>query len=94
MIAENQTFTKKRIQLDGASFINCTFRECRLVFSAFMRFELTGSSIQNCGYDFEGPAMETVRFMKTIYHAGGDGAALIESIFEDIRRPPVPPKTH
>jgi hypothetical protein len=91
MIAENQTFTGKRIQLDGSSFTNCRFNECRLVFNGLVGFELVGSHFQDCRYDFEGPARETIQFMRSIYHTGGDSAALIERIFEDIRRPPTRP---
>jgi hypothetical protein len=64
MIAENQTFTGKRIQLDGSSFTNCRFNECRLVFNGLVGFELVGSHFQDCRYDFEGPARETIQFMR------------------------------
>jgi hypothetical protein len=90
MIAENQTFTDKRIWVDGSSFHNCRFIRCVFVYSGLMGVAIVDpAEVTDCRWEFQGPAKETINFMTAFYQAGS--RELIESIFDDIRGRPVEP---
>ena len=83
MIAKNQTFTDTAISLDGASFYECTFNRCKLQFSGVLPVVLEGSRMNDCNWEFAGPAANTVGFMAALYKAGARD--LIEGAFRTIR---------
>ncbi len=83
MIAENTTFKGRKINIDGGSFYSCQFDGCTLVFSGLMPATLDDCDFNNCSWEFNGPASNTIVFMKAFY-AGG-GKELIENIFQNIR---------
>jgi hypothetical protein len=83
MIAEGQTYKKQRICLDGASFHNCTFEECELIYSGLMPTVLQNNTMRDCRWQFAGPALNTVGFMTMLY--GGGAKDLIEGTFTSIR---------
>ena len=83
MIAKEQTFENLTIQLDGSTFINCTFKTCELVYSGLLTVTLNGCAFDNVRWRFTGPAGDTVQFMKALYEGGA--AELIENTFRTIR---------
>ncbi len=83
MITEDRTFKGRKISLDGGSFYSCEFDECTLVYSGYLPVILDGCNFNDCKWEFHGPALNTVGFMKTLY-AGG-ATKLIENIFGQIR---------
>jgi hypothetical protein len=83
MIADGQTFKKQRICLDGASFQNCTFEECELIYSGLMPTVLQNNTMRDCRWQFAGPAQNTMGFLTMLY--GGGAKDLIEATFTSIR---------
>jgi hypothetical protein len=83
MIAKDQTFEDITISLDGGSFYNCTFRRCKLQFSALLPVVLTGCHFDNCNWEFAGPAVNTVGFLAAMYKGGA--TEIVERTFRVIR---------
>lgn len=83
MIAEEQVFKNKRIHLDGGSFTNCRFEDCTIVYSGMLGVQLVNPQFQNCRWEFQNAAKETINFMAALYRAGAKD--LIEGTFEQIR---------
>lgn len=85
MIAENQSFAGKKVNLDGASFYACEFEQCTILYSGLLPAVLDGCSFKNCQWKLSGPALRTMFFLKTLYQMGGGAEAMIENTFLDIR---------
>ncbi len=85
---ENQTFTKKRIELDGTQFQNCTFVECLLVYKGTDGTAMNGCQLDNTGFAFEGNAAKTIELLAAM-HKGGF-AELVEATIATIRGEDVP----
>ncbi len=83
MIAENATFKGRKISIDGGSFYSCQFDGCRIIFSGLMPATLQECSFNNCLWEFSGPALNTIKFMKAFYLGGAKD--LIENTLQDIR---------
>ena len=83
MIAEKMTFEGKTIVLDGGSFYECQFKGCTLKFSGLLPVTLDGCVFENNKWEFLGPALNTVGFMKALYASGAKD--LIENTFRNIR---------
>ena len=95
MFAREQTFTDVTIHLDGCTFIDCTFEQCRLIYSGFMVGHTQRCNFVGCKWEFAGPAANTIGFMTAIYGQGGAGPQMIDDIFQNIkknagRQPPKP----
>lgn len=90
---ENQTFQNERVILDGRKFVHCTFTGCTLVYTGTDSLGLDGCTMNSCRWSFEGPAGNTLEFMRAIYHHLGDaGRQIVETTFENIRRLPEAPE--
>ena len=93
MIAYNQKFENITIYLDGGSFYGCQFERCNLVFTGLLGFVMEKPTIQNCNWTPQGPALQTLQLLGTLYKNGATD--LIEHLFRSIKgeqSPPVPPK--
>jgi len=82
MIAQNKTFKGRKISLDGGTFYGCTFDKCNLVFSGYIPVFLENCNFNDCTWEFSGPALNTITFMKAL-HAGG-ATDLIENTCQQI----------
>lgn len=79
-------FVDTTVQLDGSDFTRCVFRGCRVVISGTAPFSLVDCVFYECSWDFEGPALQTLHALKSLYHDLGEGGrALVEDIFSGIR---------
>lgn len=92
VIAKNKTYHGMTIQLDGATFIGCTFDHCVLVFSGVLGAQLHQNAFLECKFEFSGPAATTLGFMAALYKDGVQD--VIEKTFDNIRntsvhQPPV-----
>lgn len=85
MNVENQRFRNERVMLDNHHYIRCTFDDCDLVFTGTGQVGLTGNELNNCRWLFDGPAAQTLAFLKGLYHGGGRD--LVEAWISDVRRP-------
>lgn len=84
MIAENETFTEKKIQLDGSNFSRCTFNRCTLVFSGLMPANLDDCKFFDCTWAMAGSALSALQFLQGLYTIDG-GAEVVEKTFDNIR---------
>ncbi len=74
------------VHLDNASFTECEFDSCTLVFSGTGPVSLQGCKFNNVAWQFSGAAEATLNFLAGIYHGMGDGGRLlVESTFDQIR---------
>lgn len=85
MIVQNQTIKKCHVSLDGETFIQCSFINCKLIYSGLMPISLKNCTFENCNWSFSGPAKNTITFMKGLYSLDGSTSVVIEKVFEQIR---------
>lgn len=83
MIAIGQQFKGIKITLDGGTFKDCQFENCKLVYSGLLPVTLTGNSFAGCVWEFSGAARNTMDFMRALYVGGGK--ELIEGSISAIR---------
>lgn len=87
MIANGETFRDIRVHLDGGTFVNCTFENCDLIFSAVLPVHMDRCSFNNCRPAFIGSAGLAIQMMRGIYHGWGpNGRTVIDGIFDQIRK--------
>ena len=92
MVTQQQTLKNLKIQLDGETFVGCTFESCELIFSGLMSATFVDCTFgENIKWEFDGPASHTIAFMTALYRGGA--AKLIENIFREIRGETLEPGT-
>ena len=64
---ERHPFKNESVNLNGNEFDYCTFDNCELIFNGVGSVGLTNNEFRNCKWTFEGPAADTVAFMKALY---------------------------
>ena len=85
----DKQFNGGEVVLDGEQFSGCTFTRCRIIYRASTPATVAGNTFEACGYEFEGPAANTIHFLRDLYHGTGPhGPKLVEQVFEGIRQPP------
>lgn len=70
MYAENTTIEDKTIYLDGATIHNCNLKNCKLVYSGLIAYSLTNSTFDSCTWAFNGPAYNTLAFLRSVSQSG------------------------
>ena len=86
MLVTGKKFRNATMQLDGNTFKNCTFTNCKMVFSGYMPVGLENSTFNKVSWSFTGPALTTLGFMRALYAGGGSGGMeLIENTLQAIR---------
>jgi hypothetical protein len=84
---ENETFREQTIAIDGNQYINCTFIQCRIIFSGYEVGVFDGCTFVRCAWGFAGSAANTLNYLAAIYNGlGKNSQEMIEGIFESIRR--------
>jgi hypothetical protein len=83
MIAKNEVFTEVTVYIDGASFYDCRFERCTIVFSGLLPAVLHNPMFVDCRFEAAGPADTTIKFLASMYQAGA--RELIEATFDNIR---------
>ena len=83
MIAEGQKFVGKRIFLDGSSFTKCRFERCTMIYSGHLGMEMKEPEFVDCRWEIQGPAKETLKFLRALYRAGAKD--LVEATFDAVR---------
>lgn len=91
MLHKDKTFKEEEIRLDGNEYVQCAFISCELQFGGMGFVALSNCKFDNCRWSFVDAASNTLRFMASLYHGlGGGGQALIEQLFDNIRKNPPP----
>ena len=83
MIAKNEKFSDVTVYLDGASYYDCTFERCNVVFSSLLPTTLSNPKFIDCTWQAVGPAEYTINFMTSLHKVGAHD--LIERTFKTIR---------
>lgn len=85
-------FKKVQVHLDNVHYKKCTFDECLMIYSATGPVGLTGCTLNECTWTFQGAAAETISFLTAFYKMSPQ---LVEQTFENIRsgkhQPVAPP---
>ena len=89
MIVKNQKFANDVLQLDFTHYDQCEIHNCLLLYSGYSPFRLSNCSIDNPRFDFDGPALNTIRFLAGLYRSGAKDQ--VEEIFAAIRAGQEPP---
>ena len=63
-------FNHETVPLDGESFSDCEFRECRMVYSGGETPSFEGCRFDGCEWKFEGAAANTLAYLKVVWGAG------------------------
>ncbi len=81
-----QSFSGEIVELDGNQFEDCTFTDCKLIFSALDRVSFNRCTFTECNWVFDGPAETTLSFLSDLYQGlGPEGRKLVELIVQGIR---------
>jgi hypothetical protein len=81
-------FENERIELDGCAFVDCTFKNCLLVFGATAPISLVNIVFDDVQWEFTKAAAMTTEFLAGLYRLGDYGRGLVEGTFETIRKGP------
>jgi hypothetical protein len=83
---QNRVFSHEMIRLDFASYENCRFEHCTLVYSGYGPISMSGCSFIEVKWVFADAAENTLRFLTAMYHGGDEGGRqLVEQTFNSIR---------
>jgi DNA-directed RNA polymerase subunit RPC12/RpoP len=83
---QNRVFSHEIIRLDFASYENCRFEHCTLIYSGYGPISMSGCSFGDVKWIFADAAENVLRFLTAMYHGGGEGGRqLVEQTFNTIR---------
>ena len=74
--------THETVPLDGESFSDCEFRQCRLVYAGGEPPSFSGCRFDDCDWRFEGPAARTLEHLKVVWGAGAK--AVVQGLIKEI----------
>ena len=81
------TFENITVELDGNHYELCTFQNCEIIYKGMLPFNLIGCTFNGCKWKFDGPAANTVNFLKMMYKNMGDfGKQMVNATFENIKK--------
>jgi hypothetical protein len=83
-------FEDTGVDLDGHSFVGCTFNRCRVMYSGGNFVDLKVNTFRDCFWEFKGPAAHTLQFLRALYHGCGGGRELVEQTMRQFGVPPEP----
>ncbi len=79
-----KTYGEQRLRVDDTTFDNCIFDKTTLVFGGGSMPIFKGGEFRGVGLDFEGPALETIKFLRLLVLMGGRD--LVRAQFELSKR--------
>ena len=83
---QNRVFSHETLRLDFASYENCRFEHCILVYSGYGPVSMSGCSFIGVEWVFADAAEHALRFLTAMYHSGSEGGRhLVEQTFNNIR---------
>src|SRR5688500_6771764 len=79
------------VPLDNNEYRRCRFERCRFVYSATGPVTFEANAVIDCDWVFDGPALETLNFLATLYRDHGPlGDDFLNQLFDHIRRGSLP----
>lgn len=80
-------FDDTTVELDGHHYENCKFRNCWVIYKGVSPFNLISCNFSGCKWKFEGPASNTIHFLRMMYtEMGTFGQQMVEATFENIKK--------
>lgn len=76
-------FSGVSVILDGNSYVDCTFHNCRIIFFGQASPKMENCNFSACEFAFEGSAGQTVQFLEALAHgASGADAFIVKGILK------------
>jgi hypothetical protein len=75
-------YNHETVILDGESFTDCEFRDCRLTYSGGEVPLFSGCRFDDCEWRMEGAAARTLDHLKAVWGVGGKAA--VQSLIKTI----------
>lgn len=75
-------FNHETLTLDGESFADCEFRDCRLIYNGGPAPVLTNCRFDDCDWKFEDAAANTLAYLKVVWSVGGK--APVQALIKEI----------
>lgn len=86
---DKKAFKNDDVRLDGNTFIECTFKNCVMVYGGGPPPVMNLCHFHDVNWSFVEQAGNTLELMRSIYHGAGDGGRhMIEQTFDEIRKLP------
>jgi len=84
-VIENYTFEDEEVVIDHIDFVNCTFRECTLVYHGTGEANSEDSEVIDCEIEIRGPAENGLRYLRTVVEDGAVGPVIghVQEVFPD-----------
>jgi hypothetical protein len=76
------TLSHETVSLDGETFTDCEFRDCRLVYAGGEPPVFKGCKFHTCDWKYEDAAARTLAHLKAVWNAGGK--ASVQALIKDI----------
>lgn len=81
---DSKAFVRKELEVDGKSFVNCSFNQCVFIYSGGNPPEINGCSFDNCSWKFADAAARTLGFFSGMHSGGFD--KMVEATFNEVRK--------
>lgn len=75
-------FNHETVSLDGESFADCEFRDCRLVYAGGEPPAFRDCQFHDCEWKFEDSASNTLAYLKVVWGVGGK--APVQAVIKEI----------
>ena len=75
-------FNHETVALDGESFADCEFQDCRLVYSGGKPPHFDNCRFNGCEWRFDDAAQRTLAHLKVVWGAGGK--APVQALIKEI----------
>lgn len=82
MSATATLFSHETVDLDGAVFEDCEFRDCRMVYSGGQAPVFSRCKFHGCDWKFEDAAARTLAQLKLVWALGGK--APVQALIKEI----------
>ncbi|MBL8773024.1 MAG: hypothetical protein JNK30_16700 [Phenylobacterium sp.] len=79
---QGEIYNHETVLMDGETFSDCEFRDCRLVYGGGEPPAFAGCSFVGCDWKYEDAAARTLAFLKLVWSVGGK--APVQALIKDI----------
>lgn len=79
-----ETYHDVSVVLDGNTYNDCIFTRCNMSYSGVLPVGLVGCTFSECEWAFNGPALETMKFLGNLAAMGGGAKEMVETTFNNI----------
>lgn len=86
MLYEEQVFGEQIVDLDENNYRRCLFERSILVYSGATPVHMESNTFMGINFAFNGPALNTIVFLASLYQQGGQVKEAVEALFQQIRK--------